>query len=125
MPYEKIRERVVKLMVSTSDQLKGVVAQAGKATGIVKIILNEKDFSTFKEGDILVTSMTRPEFVPLMKKASAVITDEGGVTCHAAIISRELKLPCIIGTRVATITLKTGDSVEVNADEGIIRVLDK
>ena len=77
----------------------------------------------FQDGDILVTGMTRPEFVPLMKKASAIITDEGGLTCHAAIISRELNIPCIIGTKIATQVLQDGDMVEVDADKGIIRIL--
>jgi pyruvate,water dikinase len=67
--------------------------------------------------------MTRPEFVPLMKKAIAIVTDEGGITCHAAIVSRELKKPCIIGTKVATQVLKDGDMVEVDANSGIVRIL--
>lgn len=69
------------------------------------------------------TSMTRPEFVPLMKKAAAIITDEGGITCHAAIVSRELNIPCIIGTRIATKVLKDGDYIEVDADNGIVKIL--
>ena len=77
----------------------------------------------FNDGDILVTGMTRPEFVPLMKRSAAIITDEGGITCHAAIISRELGIPCIIGTKVATQVLKDGDMVEVDADKGIVRIL--
>ncbi len=63
--------------------------------------------------------MTDPDFLPAMKKASAIITDEGGITCHAAIVSRELKIPCIIGTRIATKVLKDGDLVEVDANKGI------
>jgi len=70
-----------------------------------------------------VTSMTRPEFVPLMKKAAGVVTDEGGISCHAAIISRELGIPCIIGTKTATRRLKDGDQVEVNADRGIVKII--
>ena len=79
----------------------------------------------YEKGDILVTSMTRPEFVPLMKKAGAIITNEGGITSHAAIISRELKIPCIIGTKNATVILKDGDFVEVDANNGIITILKK
>ncbi|MEY2664432.1 MAG: hypothetical protein RIT04_240, partial [Candidatus Parcubacteria bacterium] len=78
---------------------------------------------SFEDGSVLVTSMTRPEFVPLMKKAIAIVTDEGGITCHAAIVSRELKKPCIIGTKVATQVLKDGDMVEVDANSGIVRIL--
>jgi len=69
--------------------------------------------------------MTRPEFVPLMKKAAAIITDEGGITSHAAIISREMNIPCIIGTKIATKIFKDGDLVEVDADKGIVKILKK
>lgn len=71
-----------------------------------------------KEGDNLVTEMTRPEFVSIMHRAGAILTDEGGLTCHAAIVSRELRKPCIVGTRV----LKDGDFVEVDANKGIVRI---
>jgi phosphoenolpyruvate synthase/pyruvate phosphate dikinase len=121
--FDTAREKVVKTISYSATEIKGVVAQRGKASGTVKVILSEKDFPKFESGDILVTSMTRPEFVPLMKKASAVITDEGGITCHAAIISRELKLPCIIGTRTASLALKDGDMVEVDADSGVIKII--
>jgi pyruvate,water dikinase len=69
--------------------------------------------------------MTRPEFVPLMKKASAIVTAEGGITCHAAIVSRELGIPCVIGTKNATKVLKTGDEIEVDAEKGIVKILSK
>ena len=74
-----------------------------------------------KEKDILVSHMTSPDIVPVMKKAAAIVTDLGGLTCHAAIVARELKKPCVIGTKVATQVLKDGDKVEVNADKGIVR----
>ena len=73
-----------------------------------------------EKDDILVTSMTRPEFVPIMKMAAGIVTDEGGLTCHAAIVSRELGIPCIVGTQIATRSLKDGDRVEVNANHGLI-----
>ncbi len=69
--------------------------------------------------------MTTPDFIPAMKKASAIITDEGGITCHAAIVSRELKKPCIIGTTNATKILRNGDSVEVDANNGIVKILER
>lgn len=102
----------------------GSVACLGKAIGTAKVILRQSDFSKFKEGDILVTGMTRPEFVPLMKIASAIVTDEGGITCHAAIISRELNKPCVIGTQTATKVLKDGDNIEVNAHHGFVKLLE-
>ena len=67
--------------------------------------------------------MTSPDFLPAMKKSAAFITDEGGITCHAAIVAREMKKPCIVGTKVATKKLKDGDFVEVDADHGIVKVL--
>ncbi len=103
--------------------LRGLGACKGKVQGIVRIILGETHFTKFNEGDILVAPMTRPEFVPLMKKASAIIADEGGITCHAAIISRELNIPCIVGTQKATSKLKDGMLVEVDADNGIVKVI--
>jgi pyruvate, water dikinase len=74
-------------------------------------------------GDVLVTGMTRPEFVPLMKLASAIVTDEGGITCHAAIVSRELGKPCVIGTKNATKVLRDGMLIEVDAEKGIVRII--
>jgi pyruvate,water dikinase len=108
---------------SESDVLKGQIANKGKAKGIVRIVLDPHDDKGFKDGDILVTSMTRPEFVPLMRRAAAVVTNEGGITSHAAIVSRELRIPCIIATKIATQFLKDGDMVEVDADQGIVTII--
>jgi phosphohistidine swiveling domain-containing protein len=105
------------------DIIKGQPGFKGKIEGKVRIVLNANSNHDFVNGEILVTGMTRPEFIPLMKKASAIITDEGGITCHAAIVSRELKIPCIIGTKIATKVLKTGDLVEVDADNGIVKII--
>jgi phosphohistidine swiveling domain-containing protein len=101
--------------------IQGVCASRGTVEGIARIVLSEKDFSKVQVGDILVTSMTRPEFMPVLKKAAAFVTDEGGITSHAAIVSREMNKPCVIGTRVATQVLKDGDRIEVDATEGIIK----
>ena len=104
-----------------AGELRGIVASRGKVKGRVKIILKVHDMVNMEDGDILVTSMTRPEMVPAMRRASAIVTDEGGLTCHAAIISREMRMPCIIGTKIATKVLKDGDFVEVDAEHGIVR----
>ncbi len=104
-----------------TGKVEGTVAYKGKVKGIVKIINHEKEFSKFKEGDVLITSTTRPEFVPLIRKAAAIITDSGGILSHAAIVAREMKKPCIIGTKVATKAFKDGDLVEVDANKGIVR----
>lgn len=103
--------------------VRGQVACTGLASGIARIIMSALDFSQFQQGDVLVTSMTRPEFVPLMRKAVAIVTDEGGITSHAAIISRELNKPCVIGTKNATRKLKTGQLIEVDATNGIVKII--
>lgn len=104
-------------------ELKGMIASAGRVKGRVKIILKEHQFNKFEDKEILVTTMTRPEFIPIVRKASAIITDEGGLTSHAAIVSRELGIPCIIGTKIATRVLKDGQLVEVDANKGMVRIL--
>jgi len=101
----------------------GRVAMKGVARGRVRIVLDPAQARDFKSGDILVAYMTRPDFVPLMKKAAAIVTNEGGITSHAAVVSRELGVPCIIGTKIATQVLKDGDEVEVDADKGVVKVL--
>ena len=108
---------------TNSAQIKGVTASKGYATGTVKIVNKIHDFVNFNEGNVLVTSMTRPDMVMLMDKAVAIVTDEGGITCHAAIISREMKIPCIIGTKIASTLLKNGDLIEVDANKGIVKIL--
>jgi phosphohistidine swiveling domain-containing protein len=104
-------------------ELKGSCACPGVARGPVRIVLNPRLQHDFIEGEILVTGMTSPDFVPLMKKAAAVITELGGITCHAAIISRELNKPCVIGALGATQVLKDGEWVEVEAGKGLVKKL--
>ncbi|NQU98500.1 hypothetical protein HQ533_03465 [Candidatus Woesearchaeota archaeon] len=108
---------------SLTKELKGNIAFLGIVKGIVRVITDRKQFKNFNPGEILVTPMTTPDFVPLMRSCSAIVTDEGGITCHAAIVSREMKKPCIIGTKIATQILKDGDLVEVNAKKGVVRIL--
>ena len=109
--------------IETEKEIVGQIANKGKMVGRVKVVLDPNDVKFFEEGDILVTSMTRPEFLHLMKKAGAFVTNEGGITCHAAIVAREMKKPCIIGTKIATKVLKDGDLVEVDAENGVVRVI--
>lgn len=99
---------------------KGLPASPGIGRGRVKNIKNLTEISQVEEGDILVTEMTNPDMVPAMKKAKAVVTDEGGRTCHAAIVSRELQIPCIVGAKNATKVLKNGAEVTVDATRGIV-----
>jgi phosphohistidine swiveling domain-containing protein len=101
--------------------IKGQCVCKGKVKGIVRIIKRVNQVSLFKEREILISPMTTPHFISAMKKAAAIITDEGGITCHAAIIARELKIPCIIGTKIATQFFKDGDLVEVDAEKGVVK----
>jgi pyruvate,water dikinase len=98
--------------------VKGRAVGSKIGSGAVKIIRSISDFKTFQNGDILVADMTDPDWEPIMKKAAAVVTNSGGRTCHAAIISRELGVPCIVGTKSATTVLKEGDKVTVCCSEG-------
>jgi len=100
--------------------LKGIPASPGIGSGKVKIILGPEDFGKFEKGDVLVARMTNPDYEPLMAKASAIVTDEGGSTCHAAIVSRELGVPCVVGTKVATKILKDGMEVTVDGTHGVV-----
>lgn len=108
-----------------SNEIKGFSANKGKVIGITKIIKYREQFKNIKRGDVLVAEMTSPDYAPIFKKIKAIITDEGGITCHAAIVSRELNIPCIIGTKIATKVLKDGDLVEVDAEKGIVRIIKK
>ncbi len=120
---KKIKEMLAEDIVET-EELEGVVVCNGLVNGNVKIVASRDDLSKVHKGDILITSMTTPEMIAVMKMAAAFVTDEGGITCHAAIIAREMKKPCIIGTKIATKVFKDGDLVEVDADKGIIRKVD-
>ncbi len=109
-------------IVLNKNSFTGSIAYASKIVrGKVKVVLNSTEMFGFKEDMILVTPMTAPEYLAIMKKAKAIITNEGGITCHAAIVARELKKACIIGTKIATFVLKDGDLVEVDSHKGIIR----
>lgn len=124
---EAIKEGVYDVMDVDKNltEIKGNIGCKGYSKARAKIILSQKDFHKLNEGEILVTSMTRPEFIPLMKKASAIVTDEGGITCHAAIVSREMNKPCVIGTKNASRILKDNDLVEVDANKGVVRIIEK
>lgn len=99
---------------------KGLGASPGVASGKVKIIKNTDELDKIQKGDILVTVMTTPDMVPAMKRANGIITDEGGVTCHAAIVSRELGIPCVVGTGDATKILKENSVVTLDGNKGLI-----
>ncbi len=106
-----------------ANKLQGQMAFKGKVTGRVRIIFDPSAVKQFEKGDILVAPWTRPEYLPIMEKAGAFITDGGGILSHAAIVARELKKPCVIGTKVATKVLKDGDMVEVDAERGVVKII--
>lgn len=118
---EKIRTTF--MSVKMGREIKGNIVSQGQAQGTVKLIINKSDLAKFKAGQVLVSNFTTPEYVPAMKKAAAIVTDDGGITCHAAIIARELGRPCVVGTKNATRVLKNGDLVEVDATRGLVKII--
>jgi len=125
---EKLEKKETQKTDSQVEQIKlikGLVASSGQARGLARVMESYHDIAKIKRGEILVSSKTTPKFVPAMEKAKAIITDEGGLLSHAAIVSRELKIPCIVGTKIATKVLHDGDLVEVDAEQGVVRILKK
>lgn len=120
---KKTAEKIEGATDKNISLISGQIGSPGKVNGIATVVMNSRSKVKFPKGNILVTGMTTPDFIPLMKQAKAVVTDEGGMTCHAAIVSRELGIPCVIGTKIATKILKNGDRVEVDADKGIIKII--
>lgn len=109
----------------TTQQIKGMTASKGKAKGKVAIIHGVKDLHKVKKGYILVAVTTHPDYTIAMRKAAAIITDEGGITSHAAIVSREFGIPCIVGTKNAARVLKDGDFIEIDADNGEVKIINQ
>ncbi|MFA5942090.1 MAG: PEP/pyruvate-binding domain-containing protein [Candidatus Paceibacterota bacterium] len=121
----------VKELTSPKDKaiIVGSIAYPGKVTGKARVIFEKHtrrgDVYAVQSGEVLVTDMTKPDMIAACKRSVAIVTDEGGIVSHAAILSREFKIPCIVGTKVATQILKTGDLIEVDATNGIVRVIKK
>lgn len=107
--------------ISNIQEIKGMIAYKGIVQGKAKIILDKKELLHVQDGDILISNETTPEFIVAIKKASAIVTNLGGITSHAAIVAREMNKPCITGTKIATKIFKDGDMVEVDANTGIVR----
>jgi len=119
-----VREREHIPQQSPNFGLKGQIAYPGKVKGVARLVLTDNPGKVyFEEGDVLVSINSTPALMPIIQKASAIVTDEGGIACHAAIVSRELKKPCIMGTKYATSIIKDGDMVEVDANNGIVRII--
>jgi phosphohistidine swiveling domain-containing protein len=111
------------LVTKSKGHLSGRSGSHGQAEGKVRIVHPEKIDAEFQPGEVLVCVMTTPQHVPLMKRAAAIITDQGGILCHAAIVARELGIPCIVGTNNATSILADGDKVSVNATNGTVSII--
>jgi len=114
-----IKEKEIKNIT----QVKGMTAFKKNVRGYVKLILKKEKLSSIKKGDILVTISTNPDYVPYLSKVKGIVTDRGGIVSHAAIVSREMKIPCIVGTKIGTKVFKDGDLVEVDANKGIVKIL--
>lgn len=114
---------LIDIIVSTIREFTGHIANKGYAKGRVVIINHPSELGKVEYGDVVVSCNTNPSIMPALMKCTAIVTDEGGIACHAAIVSRELNKPCVIGTKIATKVLKDGDIVEVDADRGLIKIL--
>jgi phosphohistidine swiveling domain-containing protein len=104
-------------------ELEGTTAYPGIAQGIARQVDEPHEMQKLNDGDILISASTSPHILPAMKRAGAIVTNSGGITCHAAIVAREIKIPTLIGTKIATKVFKDGDKIEVNATKGMIRKL--
>ncbi len=118
---ERLRKIVKDEESKLHDFVKGACAFKGKIKGAAKIVHNQFELHKVKKGDVLIAAMTFPSFIAAMEKAAAFVTDEGGILCHAAIVSREMRKPCVIGTKIATKVFKDSEMVEVDAVKGVVR----
>ena len=106
-------------------EVRGTVANRGTARGTARVVIKSSEFGKVMQGDILVTKMTTPEFMVVLEKCAGIVTDIGGITCHAAIVSRELGIPAVIGTKIATQIFQDGDVLELDAVNGIVKKMGK
>lgn len=116
-----LARNLVKETSVNQDFVSGQPAFLGKITGKAKIIFNPRDIAKVKKGNILIAVYTDPNLLPAMERAAGFVTDQGGITSHAAITAREMKKPCVIGTKIATKIFKDGDLVEMDANKGIVK----
>lgn len=108
---------------SSISQVQGLAVNKGAIRGKAKILLTDRDLYKLEKGDILISNLTNPNYNPAFEKINAVVTDEGGILCHSAIMAREFHLPCVVGTKIATKVFKDGDLVEVDANKGVVKLL--
>jgi len=120
---EEAKRRISFVTEKENGAIRGMIAFPGLAKGPACIVLTKEELDKVKDGDILITGSTTPDYVPVLKRVKAIVTDEGGILSHASVISRELRIPCIIGTKTATNAFADGDHIEVNADKGTVKKL--
>ena len=120
-PYKKWLAKLESGSLASAASFKGLPVMRGVAKGRVRIVMDLPSLLKVRRGDILVAVTTNPDYLPGIRRACAIITDEGGLTSHTAIVARELKIPCIVGAKIATRVLKDGDMVEVDAGRGVIK----
>jgi len=121
----KIGEKITQIKITKVVLVKGDPACQGKISGHVKIVNNIDELDKIKQGDIIVTHMTTPDYTPVFNKLGGIVTDDGGITCHAAIISREFNIPCVVGTGNATQVFRDNDLIEIDAYKGTVKLLDR
>ena len=119
----RVWEKKVSTVSELESNLSGRIAYPGRVSGRVRVILSTKELHQVRKGEILVTPSTTPAYVPILNKVKAIVVEEGGVLSHASVISRELKIPCLIGVLQATKILKNHMRIEVDADQGVVRKL--
>ena len=120
---KKINVEIAVFEKTTNGLVKGTATYPGIIIGKVRIIKRKDEIDQMKKGEVLISPMTTPDVFIAINKACAIVTDEGGQLCHAAIISRELKIPCIVGTKNASEAFINGDLIEVNANKGIVKLI--
>jgi phosphohistidine swiveling domain-containing protein len=122
---EEFENKYLKIENESVSEFKGRAASKGYTKAKARVVLNASQFNKMQKGEILVVINTSPDFVPIMKKASAIIAEEGGLTSHTSVVSREFGIPCVVGLHNITHLIKDGDELEVDANKGIVRILKK
>jgi phosphohistidine swiveling domain-containing protein len=122
---DKYEKKFLTYSKNITGEFKGRTACAGKVSGRAKIVHSPKDFHKVNKGDILVVMNTGPDFVPILSRVAAIVAEEGGITAHVSVISREMKIPCVVGISHISKEIKDDDWLEVDASQGIIKILNK
>ena len=121
----RLKTELKHLSVRNKNKVVGKTACKGFAKGKARLVFTRNDYKKIQKNEILVTPMTKPDIELYLKLVKGIVTNDGGALCHASIISREMNIPCVVGTKIATDIFKDGDLVEVDADKGIVRKIDK